>query len=154
MLFLFYDSIKPERSILAETILGSPRARCARFGICETRSLGADAWAGFVSASARHVKNKIALDADAQLHFLFGPGDVSAVAQDYFFGNGVFRVDDEKRLSAGICKKLGIERFVIQPGLYPLTMRQDGTQAVCFGQAVPLCAPAPDSIPAEMRIAC
>lgn len=119
-------------TVYAETVLGSPRARCARFGICETRALSPEAWAAFLPASVRTVKTRIMLDEMQQLCFVFQAASVSPIAREYFFATPFFKVDVAKKLPAKICKLLGIESFVIQPGLYAWQVQADGDFWVNF----------------------
>jgi hypothetical protein len=119
--------------VYSETVLGSPRARCARFGICETRALSPDAWAALIPGSARTVKTRIWVDEMQQLCFVFQAASVSPIAREYFFATPFFKVDVAKKLPAKICKMLGIESFVIQPGLYEWKQEADGDFGVCFG---------------------
>lgn len=119
--------------VYAETVLGSPRARCARFGICETRALSPEAWAAFLPASVRTVKSRILMDETQQLCFAFEAGSISAIAREYFFATPFFKVDVAKKLPPKICKLLGIKSFVIQPGLYAWQEAADGDFWVRFG---------------------
>ncbi|MEI6408681.1 MAG: hypothetical protein WCR52_04825 [Bacteroidota bacterium] len=119
--------------VYAETVLGSPRARCARFGICQTRAMSPKTWAAFLPTSARTVKTRIWVDENQQLCFVFQASSVSPIAREYFFATPFFKVDVAKKLPAKICKMLGIESFVIQPGLYEWQVQADGDWVVCFG---------------------
>jgi hypothetical protein len=108
-----------QKQVFAEIILGSPRARCARFGICEARLLDLEAWHSFKPRTARTAKALLIPGDAGDLAFFFPPEGMLQLTFEYFFGTGFFRVDVPTQLPKQLLEPLNLEAFVVKKGIYP-----------------------------------
>ncbi len=107
------------KQVFAEIVLGSPRARCARFGICEARLLDLHAWHNFKPKSARTAKALLIPGAPSDIMLVFPTEGMLPLTFEYFFGTSFFRVDVPTQLSPHLLKPLNLETFVVKKGIYP-----------------------------------
>lgn len=105
------------REVMAEITLGSPRALCARFGICDARILPPEKWDDF-KPRPRVVKALLAADSGG-IRFTFPAGGMLAITRAYFFNSGYFLVEAPKSLSPALVFALGLKEYTIFPGDYP-----------------------------------
>ena len=112
--------------IYVEVTLGSPRARCARFGVCEARILTPREWAEFIPGASRVVKARVFGYDELAICFAFRRQEMLDVTWDYFFASGLFRVDKPKALPKSIGKIFGWTDPVVLPGYYPCLEQANG----------------------------
>ncbi len=118
------------RQVFAEIVLGSPRARCARFGICEARLLDFEAWKNYRPKSARAAKAIITTSPPCCLKLTFPAQAMQPLTFEYFFGTGFFRVDVPTRLSPALLKALNLKDFVVKKGHYPCNVESSAAVTV------------------------
>jgi hypothetical protein len=107
--------------IFVSTILGSPAAECANFGICQMDVLPPEDWDGFQPKHARHVKALLSLQGEgSKLCFEFPFLSMRVDTRKAFFTPDGFRVDSTGYLSDALSGMLHAESRFIVPKLYPL----------------------------------
>jgi hypothetical protein len=109
-----------------QTTLGSPRANCAMFGICEVTPLQADEWAYFQPSAPREAGAIAWANAEGHIWLSFPWDKMSAFARQRFFSGQYFRVDAPKRFPYQLADALGQPGFTVQVGLYPMVQDQSG----------------------------
>ncbi len=124
------------KKVCAATILGSPAAECANFGICKLEKLSPMAWKKFQPQHLRHAKAMISLSPKSDwicLEF-----SITAMRPDTFqkfFSAGTFRIDSAGQLPDKIMQALATKRQSIVPGIYPLAI--DGESIVLEVECLP-----------------
>ncbi len=115
------------------TILGSPLAECAKFGVCQITECAPDTWIEFQSDHLRKAKALLSLSTEGDLVFVFSQAGMLPETRATFFRQPFFRVDSPKVLSEALCVALGVMSLVVQAGLYPITATDEG-YTVAFPQ--------------------
>lgn len=112
--------------IYINTILGSPAAECAHFGICKVDELHAEDWDAFQPRHNRHVKAILSLSSEpGRLRFEFPFSGMRRHTRKAFFSPAGFRVDSSGYLPKHLAVAMGIEEKIILPGLYPIVFSDE-----------------------------
>lgn len=110
-------------SVLAEVILGSPVAACAKFGICQMEMLPPAKWCVFKPHHLRHAKVVLSPIDKHSLCLQFPFDGMMPAARDLFFPAEGFRVEAVKVLPPPIARALGVQiGCSLDAGLYPVTI--------------------------------
>jgi hypothetical protein len=109
--------------VYTETILGSPAAECANFGICQVNSLTNEEWDLFQPRHLRHVKAQISVSTQiGWIRFTFPKSGMMRNCQELFFPSTGFRIDSLCVLPDHISTSLGLDTQIILPGVYALLL--------------------------------
>jgi hypothetical protein len=112
--------------IFTSTVLGSPAAECAHFGICQVEILPPDQWDSFHPQHIRHTKALLSLTRNQeQLRFEFPLSGMRTDTRESFFPVDGFRVDSAGQLPELLAVALGADCKVIVPKVYPLVFLTD-----------------------------
>ncbi len=118
-------------TVRAEVVLGSPSANCRGVGICRVTAV----YGGWkeVGTHCRRAKAIIGLTPQGKLYFsIFRKSVCKGAAQKHFGREEGFRVETAYELPRGITNTLRLERYCIEPGLYPV-LETDSKWIVIFG---------------------
>lgn len=137
------------KKVYVATILGSPAAECANFGICKVEKISPMAWKKFQPQHLRHAKATISLSPKSDCICLEFP--ITAMRPDtfqLFFADGVFRIDTAGQLSDKIMLALGTKNQTIVPGIYPLTIDEESMllEVACLPDSMLFEAISPDDM--------
>lgn len=109
-----------------QTTLGSPRANCAMFGICEVTPMLVGEWADFQPSAPREAGALIWADTEGYIWLSFPWDKMSAFARQRFFSGQHFRVDAPKRFPYQLAEALEQPGFTVQAGMYPMVQNDSG----------------------------
>lgn len=112
---------------LAEVILGSPAADCAKFGICQVEMLPPEAWSAFKPRHLRHVKAILSRLNGGKILFRFPYDGMFPATGTLFFPPKGFLIETSKELPPDLVGRLGLlPGSATAPGLYPIDASHDG----------------------------
>lgn len=113
--------------IYVNTVLGSPAAACAHFGICKVESLSPATWASFKPTHFRQTKGLLSASSStpALLKFSFHLPSMHAETYPIFFSSGIFQVDAPYWLPDQLSRRLKYPPgIVLLPGQYPVSLQR------------------------------
>lgn len=111
--------------VYAVTILGSPAAECAHYGICKIEKISQEAWDAFQPTHFRYVKAGIFLSKEnGRLSFEFPMLGMRSDTFKRFFATGCFRLDAAGYLPENVAKAICTEARIILPKVYPLVLTE------------------------------
>ena len=102
-------------------VFGMPSRDCAYHGICRIEPEEAN----------RNKTNpgmsfaKIFWDQNTQLNFAFSKASIQLETLKKNFGSGYFIVIESYHIPEFVCRALGVEKLVVEPGLYPIHESDD-----------------------------
>jgi hypothetical protein len=111
--------------VRVEVVLGSPRARCSRFGICEARVLPLESWQQF-RPMPRLARAWLVRPTPNRLEWWFPADGMMPITRAYFFGGQAFRVEAPKTLPSAVLRPLHLKSCTILPGWYPFEVTGNG----------------------------
>ena len=107
--------------VFTSTVLGSPAAECAHFGVCKVELFPSEQWDHFQPRHDRHVKSVLSLEVQGNvMQFEFPTNGMLPETEEMFFSSGFFRIDSPGFIPENIMECWGLPAHHILPGLYPL----------------------------------
>jgi len=142
------------KKVYVATILGSPAAECANFGICKVEKLSPMAWKNFQPQHLRHAKAIISLSPKSDwicLEF-----SITAMRPDtfqFFFADGTFRIDTVGQLPDKIMQALATKGKSIVPGIYPVAIDEESIvlEVECLPESLLFEAKSPDNLSSHLN---
>ena len=121
-----YTSEEP-RTAIVDVEFGSPMKNCLNYGICRV-TIPAAAAQGRCPCLCRAT---VRAYEDSMLQFVFDKKNMPAKTFEKHFSNGFFQVDDGYTMPPGILQKIGLEKYAIKEGRYPILM-EGGKMKIIF----------------------
>ena len=101
---------------IIEVEFGSPMKSCLHYGICRINLPSAD------------IREQCPCLAPAAIHnfgseliqLIFDKNKIPQITFEKHFKNGFFQVDDSYEITQDILQKIGLKKFIIKKGIYPV----------------------------------
>lgn len=134
--------------VYALVTLGNPTVRCARYGICAADLLKPAEWHKWEPSHFRTVKAVLSTYSGAEVRIRIPDGSMLPETDAYFFGSGIFKVEEIFHFSPKLASLLGLKSLCILPGHYPVRRFSTGAVEWIISQSQPEKMPLSPGVPA------
>jgi hypothetical protein len=107
-------------SAIIEVEFGSPMKNCLHYGICRVNIPSAYIGERCSCRSLAVIQNF----GDGLVRFIFNKNKLTDSTHEKYFKKGIFQIDDEYEIPKDILQKIGLEKFLIKKGLYPILIER------------------------------
>lgn len=107
-------------SAIIEVEFGSPMKNCLHYGICRV-TIPSSILGERCSCSSLAVIQNFG---DGLVRFIFNKNKLTDSTHEKYFKKGIFQIDDEYEIPKDILQKIGLEKFLIKKGLYPILIER------------------------------